>query len=62
MMGRGAGRDRKFEIWGWSLFIVSAIIFVASTAMSGDLLGLVGSLFFLGACIIFLIPYFRPTG
>ena len=50
------GSARKFEIWGWSLFIVSALFFVASTAKSGDVLGLLGSLFFLVACVVFVMP------
>jgi len=56
----GGDRRRKIEVWGWCLFIVSAVFFVASTASSGDLLGLVGSLFFLFACIVFLVPCLRP--
>ena len=55
------GSARRFEIRGWSLLIVSALFFIASTARSGDVLGLLGSLFFLGPCVAFLIPYFRAT-
>jgi hypothetical protein len=56
----GGDRRRKTEVWGWCLFIASAVFFVASTARSGDLLGLIGSLLFLFACIVFLMPYLRP--
>jgi hypothetical protein len=48
-------------VWGWCLFIVSAVFFVASTVKSGDLLGIIGSLFFLFACIVFLVPYLRAV-
>ena len=53
------GGDRKFELWGWWLFIVSAVFFVASTARSGDVLALLGSVFFLFACIVFLVPHMQ---
>ncbi|CAA9384279.1 hypothetical protein AVDCRST_MAG94-5056 [uncultured Leptolyngbya sp.] len=49
-------RELKFQLWGWFLFIASASFFTASSLRSGDLLSLVGSLFFLGACIVSLIP------
>ncbi len=47
----------KFQILGWVLFIVSACAFIASSLRSGDMLGLVGGVFFLIACFVFLIPY-----
>jgi len=54
------GRKRKFEIWGWCPFIVSAVFFILSTARSGDIIGLLGSLFFLVACIVFLATCVLP--
>jgi hypothetical protein len=57
--GKGGDGDRKLEVSGWCLFIVSALFFIASTARSGDVIGLFGSLFFLFACIVFLVPYLR---
>ena len=54
-------KRRKSDIWGWCLFIVSAVFFVASTVNSGDLLGIIGSLFFLVACIVFLVPYLKTA-
>ena len=61
MTSEGGGRKRKFEVWGWCLFIVSAVFFVISTARSGDTVGLFGSLFFLVACIVFLATYWKPA-
>lgn len=49
-------REIKFQLWGWFLFIASASFFTASSLHNGDLLSLFGSLFFLGACIVSLIP------
>ena len=59
MAGAGGDGNPKYELWGWCLFIVSAAFFVASTARSGDVLGLLGSVFFLVACIVFLVPHIR---
>ncbi len=61
MTREGGVGDRKIEVWGWCLFIVSAVFFVASTARSGDMLGLLGSLFILVACIVFLVPCLRQV-
>jgi hypothetical protein len=52
----GKKNELKFQIWGWILFIVCAIIFIASSIRMGDGLMLAGSLFFLVACFLFLIP------
>lgn len=53
----GADVAEKLQILGWVLFIVSAGAFIASSLRSGDMLGLVGGVFFLLACFVFLIPY-----
>jgi hypothetical protein len=44
---------------GWALFVVSALAFLASSIRSGDGLAVVGSFFFLVACIAFLVPLLR---
>ena len=49
-------RERKFHLWGWLLFLVCAGLFIASSREADNLLGLVGSIIFLVACVIFLIP------
>jgi len=49
-------KELKYQLWGWVLFIVCAIIFIASSIRMGDVLMLIGSLFFLAACFLFLIP------
>ncbi|NEZ66960.1 hypothetical protein D0962_30105 [Leptolyngbyaceae cyanobacterium CCMR0082] len=48
--------ELKFQLWGWALFILSASFFMAASIRVGDVLSLLGSLFFLFACILFLIP------
>ncbi len=49
-------RKWAFVLCGWGLFVVSAVFFIVAALRSGDMLGLVGSLFFFIACIVFIIP------
>jgi hypothetical protein len=50
-------KDKRFELWGWILFTISALFFIASSLRNGDLVGLLGGLFFLLACVTFLASY-----
>ena len=50
-------KNRNINLFGWSLFVISAIGFTISSI--GNFWALFGSLFFLIACIVFLIPFFR---
>jgi hypothetical protein len=47
------------EIWGWALFAVCALFFMAAGWPNRDMLTLVGSILFLVACLLFLIPLLR---
>ncbi len=49
--------DRNLILLGWILFIVSALGFIV--ASWGDFWGMFGSIFFLLACFVFLIPALR---
>jgi hypothetical protein len=49
-------RERKYTLWGWILFVVCAGFFIASALKNGDMLYLIGSIVFLLACIVFIIP------
>jgi predicted membrane channel-forming protein YqfA (hemolysin III family) len=49
-------KTRKLHLIGWVLFVVCALFFIASSIVNKDLLTFVGSLVFLVACIVFLIP------
>ncbi len=53
--------NRQLVITGWLLFIISALGFIWSSLKSGDIPSLVGGVFFLIACIVFLIPYMRRS-
>ena len=58
-MGNHEGQDLKYQLFGWVLFIVCAIFFIASSLKNGDTLTFIGSIIFLIACIVFLIPLFK---
>jgi hypothetical protein len=57
MAGPGLSSEKKCQLWGWVLFIASAISYLAASIRTGDLLAILGSIFFLVACIVFLIPF-----
>ena len=48
------GSERKLELVGWVLFIVSSLFFMVSSLLGGDPAGFVGGLLFFLACIVFL--------
>ena len=49
-------RETKFNLLGWILFVVCALFFIASNLQGRNILGLVGSIIFLVACIVFIYP------
>ncbi len=53
---------RRLDLGGWVLFVLSAIAFTAAAIRDGDALMTVASLFFLAACVLFLVPYLRRDG
>ena len=48
--------NHRFQLWGWILFIFSALFFIASSIRAGDQLSLLGGVLFLVACFVFLVP------
>lgn len=54
---RGKTFEKKCQIWGWVLFIISALFFMAASFMARDPIGFGGGLFFLVACFVFLLPF-----
>jgi predicted membrane channel-forming protein YqfA (hemolysin III family) len=49
-------RDAILHLIGWLLFLSCAALFLVSGIRSGDALVLVGSLIFLAACLVFIVP------
>ncbi len=50
---------QRFDLWGWLLFLVCALLFIAAGLRDGDVLITVASLVFLVACVLFLVPHLR---
>ncbi|MDP6043712.1 MAG: hypothetical protein QF906_00780 [Dehalococcoidales bacterium] len=48
--------EKKLHLSGWILFLVCALLFIASGLSNGDLMSLVGSFIFLAGCVVFIIP------
>lgn len=46
----------RYQLYGWILFIVCALLFIAASIINREPLVLAGSIVFLLACIFFLIP------
>jgi hypothetical protein len=56
MSSSDKNRERKFHLGGWILFLVCAGFFIASSIDQNSILGLIGSIIFLVACVVFIIP------
>ena len=49
-------RELKYNLVGWILFIICAIFFIVSSLKNHDTIAFIGSVIFLLACVVFLIP------
>lgn len=58
-MSNGSQQDKNHDLWGWLLFVISALFFIVSSIRNGDIIGLLGGIFFLLACMAFLASYIR---
>jgi len=47
------------QLWGRILFVLCALLFIASSIRNQDRLSLTASLLFLAACAFFIIPLIR---
>lgn len=52
-------RELKYHLTGWILFIICAIFFIVSSLKNHDTLTFIGSIIFLIACVVFLVPLFE---
>lgn len=55
--GRRRVTNRQIDFAGWVLFVLSAASFVVASV--GNFWAMTGSIFFLVACVVFIIPFFR---
>jgi hypothetical protein len=52
-------RERENFSFGVGIYILaSATFFVIASIRVGDVIGLLGGLFFFAACVVFLLPYY----
>ena len=49
--------ERRCQILGWALFILSAAFFMATSWVAGDPIGFTGGTLFFVACFVFLAPF-----
>ena len=52
--------NNTINLIGWTLFIFSAIGFIIASI--GSFWGMFGGVFFLVACLVLLVPFFRKNG
>jgi hypothetical protein len=48
--------EKRLELAGWVLFVLCAILFVVDSIQSGTVVGLIASILFLLACLVFILP------
>ncbi len=60
MANPDTGRERRFHLGGWLLFVACSFFFIAEAVVNGGPLGLIGGVLFLAGCIVFLVPLVRP--
>jgi hypothetical protein len=48
--------QHRYQLWGWILFIGSAIFFMVASIRADDPVSLIGGTLFLVACFVFLVP------
>ena len=53
--------DKKYQIGGLVGFIFSGLFFTASSIKAGDPIAVLGSLIWIGSCIVWLIPVFNKN-
>ena len=59
MSDYNTNQEVKFNLLGWILFLVCAVLFVASSIKNHDIIALTASIVFLIACVVFMIPLLR---
>jgi len=50
-------RERKYQLYGWLLFLICAVLFIVDSSINWSPWGMAGSLFFLFGCIAFILPF-----
>ena len=53
-------RKDRYALAGWLLFVLCAVFYLASSLKNHDPLAIIGSVLFLVACLVFMVPIVRP--
>ena len=53
---RSTDKTMRYQLYGWILFVVCALLFIAASVIDKEPLVLAGSVIFLLACLFFLVP------
>ncbi len=59
MLDYNKNREIKFNLFGWILFVVCAVLFMVSSIKNHDIIALAASIVFFIACVVFMIPLLR---
>jgi uncharacterized membrane protein YhaH (DUF805 family) len=59
MASNDTGKELRQQFWGWILFVLCGVFFMASSIRSRDMLTLAGTVVFLIACVVFMVPLVR---
>lgn len=57
--GHGNMRQKTYDITGWTLFAIGCLVFIVQGLRNGEVLTLVGSVFFMVGVLVVLVPYCR---
>ena len=52
--------ERRVHLAGWILFIVCSLFFMAAALKNHDMLTFLGSIVFMIACVVFILPLLQP--
>ena len=61
MFKRNFNSNTKLQLWGWVLFVLCAGLYLAANIEAKSTLGIIGSIVFLVACFVFMIPLMREA-
>jgi hypothetical protein len=53
---RSSDKTMRYQLYGWILFVVCALLFIAASIIDREPLVFAGSVIFLLACLFFLVP------
>ncbi|MCB9454473.1 MAG: cytochrome oxidase subunit III [Anaerolineaceae bacterium] len=59
MSKRNSSENTRLQLWGWVLFVLCAGLYLAANIEAKSTLGIIGSIVFLVACFVFMIPLMR---